>query len=184
MTLKVVQIGEPVLESVAKDVKNVQDPKIQKLIDEMLKVCIAEIDRAAGLSAPQVNEPLRISICRRLDLSEDSKEWEVMINPEVLSKSSETSTIWEGCLSIGIGDNALYGPVTRAKRIKIKYLDREGKTKEIEGVDYFSHIIQHEIDHLNGVLFIKHINNPDKNLWTSKEIDRYLDNYGDFPQIS
>jgi peptide deformylase len=183
MKLKVVQIGDPVLETVAKQVKDVKDPNIQKLIDNMLEVCNAEIERAAGLSAPQVGESLQISICRRMDKSEDSKEWEIMINPQIIAESKETSMVWEGCLSIGIGDNALYGPVIRPKRIKVKYLDREGNTKELNGEDYFSHIIQHELDHLNGVLFIKLVKNPEKNLWTSKELDQYMDKAGDFPEI-
>ncbi|KKQ35402.1 MAG: Peptide deformylase [candidate division WS6 bacterium GW2011_GWA2_37_6] len=183
MKLKVVQIGDPVLETVAKEVKDFKDPEIQKLIDNLLDTCNSEIERTAGLSAPQVGKSLRISICRRFDIDEDSKEWEVMINPEITSKSGEKSIVWEGCLSIGVGDNALYGPVARSKRIKVKYFDRDGKPKQLPALDYFSHVVQHEIDHLNGILFLKYIKNPDKNLWTSKELDKYIDRHGQFPDI-
>lgn len=181
MVLKILQIGNPILETKAKQVDDIKQAKIQKLIDDMLDTCIAKSDKAAGLSAPQVGEPLRISICRRFDLSEDSDEWEVMINPELISESSDTSVVWEGCLSIGVGAKALYGPVIRPKKVRVRYQDREGQTKELDGENYFSHVIQHEIDHLNGILFLKHIKNPDKNIWTSKELDNYIAEYNGFP---
>lgn len=182
--MKVLQIGNPILETVSKKVTQIQDKKIQNLIDGLIATCRKESDRSAGISAPQVGENLRISICRRFDKGDNVDEWEVMINPEIVAKSSEISTVWEGCLSIGVGDNALYGPVERPKRIKVKYLDREGENKEMEASDYLSHVVQHEIDHLNGILFIKHVSNPDKNLWTSIELDEYMEQNGDFPIIT
>ncbi len=184
MVLKIRQIGDPVLEEVAKPVDNIKDPKIQKLIGDMIDTCRADIDRTAGLSAPQVGKSLAISICRRFDISEETDEWEVMINPRITAKSTEKTMIWEGCLSIGVGDKALYGPVTRPKRVEVTYLDREGNEQELTAEDYFSHVIQHEVDHVNGLLFIKYVPNPDKNLWLSKELDRYIDTYGEFPPIA
>lgn len=184
MVLKIRQIGDPVLEQVAKPVEDIMDSKIQKLVDDMIETCRADIDRTAGLSAPQVGESLAISICRRFDISEDADDWEVMFNPEITAKSSEISTIWEGCLSIGTGDTALYGPVTRSKRVEVSYTDREGVRKKLKGEDYFSHVIQHEVDHTRGILFLKYVPNPDKNLWLSKDLDRYIDSYGEFPPIA
>jgi|GEM_PF-500366 len=184
MVLDVIQIGDPILEASAKRVEDLKKPEIQKLIDDMLETCIHEKERAAGLSAPQVGQSLQISICRRFDKSDDSDEWEVMINPEITSKSSETSTVWEGCLSIGANSKALYGPVARPKRVRVEFLNRVGKRKLIDAQDYFSHIVQHEVDHLNGILFIKYVPNPDKNLWTSKELDKYIEEYSEFPEIA
>ena len=150
----------------------------------MIDTCRADIDRTAGLSAPQVGESLAISICRRFDIGEDIDEWEAMINPKIVAKSNEKTVVWEGCLSIGVGDKAIYGPVTRAKKITVEYLDRKGKTRRLDAVDYFSHVIQHEVDHNSGILFLKYVPNPDQNLWLSKDLDEYLDEYGEFPIIA
>lgn len=183
MKLKIIQIGDPVLEQEAKLVNDIKDVKIQSLIDNMLDTCNVDLDKTAGLSAPQVGESLAISICRRFDISDDSTEWEVMINPKIVAKSSEKSTMWEGCLSIGVGEKTLYGPVTRAKRVTVEYYDREGEKRKLDGEDFFSHVIQHEVDHVNGILFIKYVPNPDQNLWLSKDIDSYLDKYDQFPPV-
>ncbi len=183
MKLKIIQIGDPVLEQKAKPVKDINDPALQTLIDNILDTCNFDLDKTAGLSAPQVGESLAVSVCRRFDISDDSVEWEVMINPKIIANSSEKSTMWEGCLSIGEGDKTLYGPVTRPKRVTVEYLDRAGEKKRLTGEDFFSHVIQHEVDHVNGILFIKYVQNPDQNLWLSKEIDNYLEIHDTFPPI-
>ncbi len=183
MKLKIVQIGDPVLEQKANKIKDFKDPKLQELIDNMIDTCNAELDKTAGLSAPQVGIPVAVSLCRRFDKGENSKEWEVMINPEITSKSTQLSSVWEGCLSVGKGDKTLYGPVTRSRRVRVEYFDRKGQSKSLDVVDYFSHVVQHELDHLEGILFIKHVPNPDQNLWTSKELDDYLERYSEFPPI-
>jgi len=114
MKLKIVQIGDPVLEQKANKIKDFKDPKLQELIDNMIDTCNAELDKTAGLSAPQVGIPVAVSLCRRFDKGENSKEWEVMINPEITSKSTQLSSVWEVCLRVGKGDKTLYGPVTRS----------------------------------------------------------------------
>ena len=184
MKLKIRQIGDPVLESVAKRVEDPKDKTIQQLIDSLIDTCRADIDRTAGLSAPQVGESLAISVCRRFDLGENVDNWEAMINPEIIAESSKLSTVWEGCLSIGVGDKAIYGPVKRPKHVNVRYTDREGQKKELAASEYFSHVVQHEIDHVNGILFLKYVQNPDQNLWLSKDLDKYIDEHGDFPAIA
>ncbi len=185
MKLKILQIGEPILEQRASKVKQkeIKSKKIQALIDNMLDTCRANLERTAGLSAPQVGESLAISICRRLDIDENADEWEIMINPKIIAKSEEETIMWEGCLSVGVGDRALYGPVARPAEVVVEYLDREGKKKEIEGKEVFSHVIQHELDHLEGILFLKYVPNPDENIWLSKDLDEYLAKFGEFPEI-
>lgn len=183
MKLKILQIGNPILETPTKRVEDHKSKTIQKLIDDMIDTCRADIDRTAGISAPQVGKSLALSICRRFDKGDEIDEWEVMINPEIVGESVEKTVVWEGCLSIGKGDKAIYGPVSRPKEIKVRYLDREGKNQELLAKEYFSHVVQHELDHLNGILFIKHVPNPEQNLWTSKELDKYLENHGEFPKI-
>ncbi|MBD3280453.1 peptide deformylase [Candidatus Dojkabacteria bacterium] len=184
MKLKIRQIGDPVLETVAEKVKDPTNKYVQKLIDNMIDTCRADINRTAGLSAPQVGESLAISICRRFDEGEDIDKWEVMINPEIVSESSKSTTVWEGCLSIGVGDKAIYGPVSRPKHITVGYLDRKGRKRSLDAKDYFSHVVQHEVDHVNGILFLKYVQNPDQNLWLSRDLDDYIERNEAFPPIA
>ncbi|HEC66644.1 MAG TPA: hypothetical protein ENI23_15315, partial [bacterium] len=93
----------------------------------------------------------------------------------------KTSTFWEGCLSIGVGKDSLYGPVTRSRKLEVEYLDRKGKKKKKKFTDFMSHVIQHEVDHLNGVLFLSHIKKPE-NVWKSLDLDKYLKEHKEFPK--
>jgi peptide deformylase len=173
---KIIQYGNPKLETRSVEVPDITDPKVSKLIDEMLEVLEKEKDHSAGLSAPQVGENLRIAICRRLDIEESlenknkkSAIWEVMINPVITKKSSQKSVRWEGCLSINYGD--LFGEVERAKEVEVEYTDLEGKKKKLTARDYFAHVVQHEMDHLDGILFLRYIKDPSL-LYTNEELDR------------
>ncbi len=170
--LKILQYGSPTLEKKSLKVKDVKDKKIHTLIEEMLKVLDKEKEHSAGLSAPQVGKLLRIAICRRFDLEEESNSldpiWEIMINPKILSKSREMSTKWEGCLSINYGE--LFGEVERSNEIEVEYIDLNGKKQNIKANGFLSHIIQHEVDHLDGILFLKYIPNP-LDLYTSDEVE-------------
>lgn len=170
--LKILQYGSPILEKVSLDVKDVNDKKIHTLIEEMLKVLEKEKEHSAGLSAPQVGKLLRIAICRRFDLEEDTNSlnpiWEIMINPKILRKGKEMSTKWEGCLSINHGE--LFGEVVRSNEVDVEFVDLNGKKQLIKANGFLSHIIQHEVDHLDGILFLKYISDP-TNLYTSDEVE-------------
>lgn len=180
--LKILQYGNPILETKSEEVKEWNDPKIKKLIEDMLEVLEAHGDGGAGLSAPQVGVLRRVAICRRLDLEEtrdlkikeEGKEpkfepiWEIMINPKIVSKSEKTSTFWEGCLSINEGD--LFGQVERPANVTVEFTDLEGNKKSIAAKGYFSHVVQHEIDHLNGILFLKYVDSPE-HLYTSEDLE-------------
>jgi peptide deformylase len=105
-----------------------------------------------GLAAIQVGVPLRLVV---MDLSkkEDERESRVFVNPEIVSSSEEKSIYEEGCLSIP----DIHEDVERPARVKVKYLDLDGGAHEEEAEGLFATCIQHEVDHLNGVLFIDHI---------------------------
>lgn len=178
---KIVQYGSPILEQKSEKVKNPLDPSILKLVDEMLEVLETVQDHSAGLSAPQIGEALQVAICRRVDLEEErelNKEfsnreksepiWEVMINPEIIKKSSDLSERWEGCLSVNEGD--LFAEVQRPKTITVEYTNLEGMKETLEASEYFSHVVQHELDHLNGILFLKYIKDPEE-LYTAEELE-------------
>ena len=105
-----------------------------------------------GLAAIQVGVPVRLVV---MDLSKKEGEHEprVFVNPEIASPSEEKSTYEEGCLSIP----DVHEDVERPARVKVKYLDLDGKAHEEDAEGLFATCIQHEVDHLNGVLFIDHI---------------------------
>lgn len=172
---KVVQYGNPVLESKADAVSDPKSPEIKKLVEDMFAAMKRYGDTAAGLSAPQIGISKRVTICRRLDLEERSNRdpskviWEVMVNPEYTFKSKEMSTDWEGCLSINNGN--LFGRVERHAAVEVEYYDLEGNKKTIKATGYFAHVVQHELDHLDGILFLKYIANPEE-LLTGEELSK------------
>ncbi|BCX14205.1 MAG: peptide deformylase 2 [Candidatus Dojkabacteria bacterium] len=164
---KIVQLGFPTLTQKAQEVKDVTSNKVQNLIEDLLDTAKNAGPNSAGLAANQIGELLRVTVVNRLD--RDGSDWEVLINPKIIKKSKKISTNWEGCLSIANG--GLYGLVSRPKSVVVEYLDPSGKTKKIKANDYFSHLIQHEIDHLDGILFTKYLDDP-KNLYTAEEVDK------------
>jgi peptide deformylase len=105
-----------------------------------------------GLAAIQIGEPRRI-VTMDLAKKDESREPQVFINPELISQSGDTNVHEEGCLSIP----EYYEEVARPAEVKLRYLDLDGKQHEIEADGLLATCIQHEIDHLNGVLFIDHI---------------------------
>ncbi|GKX50642.1 peptide deformylase [Budvicia aquatica] len=144
--LPVLHFPDERLRTKAKPVAEVT-PEIQRIVDDMLETMYAE--EGIGLAATQVNIHQRIIV---IDVSEERDRHYVIINPEVLEKSGETG-IEEGCLSIPESR----GFVPRAEKIKIRALDRDGKAYEIEADDLLAICIQHEMDHLEGKLFVDYL---------------------------
>ncbi|RFU68805.1 peptide deformylase [Bacillus sp. V59.32b] len=136
------------------------DKNLAKLLNNMHETML-EAD-GVGLAAPQVGLKKQIAI---VDLGEDGDLIE-MINPEILAASGE-QTDPEGCLSFP----GVYGEVTRPYKVKIRAQDRRGKTYELEAEDFLARAIQHEIDHLNGVLFTTKV----LKYYTEEEMERYGD---------
>ncbi len=111
-----------------------------------------------GLAAPQVGVNLRLAV---IDLMPDEKPSPVvLINPEIVAASDELATREEGCLSLP----NQYADVTRPARVKVRYLDPAGVKREIEGDGLLAACLQHEIDHLDGVLFVDHISTLKRNM--------------------
>ena len=137
------------LRQISKPVAKV-DSGVRKLVEEMFE---AMYDAPGiGLAAIQLGEPTRVVT---LDLSkkEDEKAPQVFVNPEITWSSETKSVHEEGCLSIP----EYYEEVERPAEIKVKYLDLEGKPQELHADGILATCLQHEIDHLNGVLFIDHL---------------------------
>ena len=142
--LKVREIGDPVLRSKAKEIDEV-NKKTNDLIDNMFETMYEE--DGVGLAAPQVGMLKRIAV---VDIREGNKV--VLINPKIIEEEGK-AIMEEGCLSIP-GET---GDVIRAEKIKVRSLDREGSQIEFEAEGFEARAIQHEIDHLNGVLFVDKI---------------------------
>lgn len=139
--LQIRKIGDPVLRIKAKKIEEVTK-KTNDLIDNMFETMYAE--DGVGLAAPQIGISKRIAV---VDVREDNKI--VLINPEIIAEEGK-AIMEEGCLSIP-GET---GDVIRSQNIKVKSLDRKGNEIEFEAEGYEARAIQHEIDHLNGILFI------------------------------
>jgi peptide deformylase len=125
-------------------------PEIKRLVEEMFEAMYAA--PGIGLAAIQVGVPKRV-VTMDLSKKEDEKAPQVFINPEITWASDEKSVYEEGCLSIP----EVHEDVERPAKVRIKYLDLEGQPHEAEAEGLFATCIQHEVDHLNGKLFIDHI---------------------------
>jgi peptide deformylase len=163
MKLKIVEIKDPVLRQKARPIKKI-DKKIKKLIEDMKETLLSQKDpEGVGLAAPQVGKSLQIFI---MHWPEEGIKTKVVVNPRIIktrneqdvkrkkvAKARQDKQLLEGCLSLP----NYYGPVKRKEEITIEYWDEEGK-KKIETFGGFSaHIVQHETDHLKGVVFVDHI---------------------------
>jgi peptide deformylase len=137
------------LRKVSEPVKKI-DADIHKLIEDMFETMYDA--PGIGLAAIQVGTPKRV-VTMDLAKKDEPQNPQVFINPEIVWSSEEKATYEEGCLSIP----EFYDDVERPAQVKVKYLDRDGKPQEVEANGLFATCLQHEIDHLNGILFIDHL---------------------------
>jgi peptide deformylase len=152
--LKVARMGHPVLRARARaiDPAGITSPRVQQLIDDMFETMHEY--QGVGLAAPQVHESVRLFVAGfapEEDEGEDRARVPMMalINPEITPLSQETVEDWEGCLSIP----DIRGRVPRARQILVRAYDRRGKRIEMKANGFTARVIQHETDHLDGVLF-------------------------------
>jgi peptide deformylase len=143
-------LPDPLLKRVSAPVEAVTD-EIRDLMDEMLETMYAA--PGIGLAAIQIGVPKRVVVMDLVKDEDKPRDPHFFVNPEILSASEETAEYEEGCLSIP----EVFENVTRPKTVRIRYLDRNGIVQERDCEGLMATCIQHEIDHLNGVLFIDHI---------------------------
>jgi peptide deformylase len=145
----IIILPDPKLRLICGRVERV-DGALKKLMDDMIETM--HDAPGVGLAAIQVAEPIRLLV---VDVArkEEPPNPQVFINPEVVWSSDERSTYEEGCLSIP----EYYAEVERPASVRARYLDREGEPREILAEGLLATVLQHEIDHLDGVLFIDHI---------------------------
>ncbi|MBE6450761.1 MAG: peptide deformylase [Alphaproteobacteria bacterium] len=167
--LKLYEYPHPILEQKAESVSKV-DAEIQKFLDDMLETMYAS--RGVGLAAPQVGVSKRIIV---IDAEQKEVDGEYkrgnpicLVNPEIVYKSEETILFCEGCLSVPKQS----ADVERHYAIKVRYLDYNSKPQEIEAEDYLAVVLQHEIDHLDGILYIDRISRLKRNMLL-KKLEKY-----------
>lgn len=144
--LNILHFPDPRLRDRALPVAEVDD-RVRQLADDMLETMYAS--NGIGLAAIQVGVRERVIV---IDLSEDRSQPRIFINPEILEGDGEAQ-VDEGCLSVP----GYFEPVTRLGRVRVRALDRDGKPFELEAEELFAICIQHEIDHLNGKLFVDYL---------------------------
>jgi peptide deformylase len=156
----IITIPDPVLRKEAAEVERVDD-ELRKLMDDMLATMYDA--PGVGLAAPQVGV-LRRVIVMDAARDEDPPDPIVMANPKILALSDEMRTHEEGCLSIP----EVTAEVERPDMARVAFLDREGKPQELELEGIWATIVQHEIDHLNGVLFIDYLSRLKRDMIVKK----------------
>ena len=145
------------------DKSELKDPLFQKLIDDMVETMHEY--HGVGLAAPQVHKGLRLFVAVLDDDPDSKSEATAIINPEIIPNGSDAREGWEGCLSIP----DIRGMVPRLTDITVLALDRDGKKIELKLKDFPARVVQHETDHLDGVLFFDRM--------TSMMSLTYLDEY-------
>jgi len=146
----------PTLKKTAKPVAAV-DNRVRRLMDDMLETMYSS--DGIGLAGPQVGALERIVVIDIQNKDEESNPL-FLANPEIVWSSSQTIVHEEGCLSVP----QQYAEVTRPEAVRVRYLDRDNKVQEMDAVDTLAVCLQHEIDHLNGVLFVDHLSSLKRNM--------------------
>ena len=166
--LKVARMGHPVLRQKARPIepKELKTVPLQKFIDDMIETM--QEYSGVGLAAPQVHESLRVFVAHLDADGRGTSEPIAIINPEIAIVGSSMIEGWEGCLSIP----DIRGRVSRAAEIRVSALNRQGKRIEINAQDFPARVIQHETDHLNGVLFFDRMRSFES-LTFMEEFSRY-----------
>ena len=152
--LKISKLGHPVLRTPAKEVplEHLADEPVQRLIEDMIET-MRDAD-GVGIAAPQVYQPLRLAVIEvhrnpRYPQAPDVR-LTVLVNPRFAYKSEETARGWEGCLSV----DGFRGQVPRHRRVIVEAFDREGQPFTIDSDNFLAVVLQHELDHLDGKVYL------------------------------
>jgi peptide deformylase len=166
MTLPIVQAGEPVLRRAARPLRpnEIRSREIRELIEQMKETMYAA--PGVGLAAPQIGQGIQLAVIE--DRAEYTRDWtpeqladrerkpvpfHVIINPEITLLGEERVEFFEGCLSL----SDLMALTPRARRVRVKCLNEKGEPQIIEAGGWYARILQHEIDHLRGAMYVDHM---------------------------
>ncbi len=166
--LTVAQLGNPILRAKAQPIQNISDPNIQQLIDSL--IATANDSHGVGIAAPQVSQSYRLFIVASHPNPRypDAPEMEPtpMINPHIIAHSENMVKGWEGCLSVP----GFRGLVPRYQTIEVEYFNREGLLKRQLLTGFIARIFQHELDHLDGLVFVDRLETT-HDLYTQAEFE-------------
>jgi len=158
MALNLRYYGDPILRRRASDV-TAFDPELRSIVEDMVETMRRE--EGVGLAAPQVGFEMRLLVALKMaDPDDEQAEPIVLVNAEVVERSLETWEYEEGCLSIP----GIRGDVTRPLRVTIRYRDLDGVLQTLDADGMFARVLQHEIDHTEGRLFIDYLSTAEKAL--------------------
>jgi peptide deformylase len=156
--LHISEIGSPILRQKSAAIANTTDPRLEELIVDL--IATADAANGVGIAAPQVASSLRLFIVASRPSPRyphaPTMEPTAMINPEIVDRSGELVAGWEGCLSVP----GTRGLVLRDRAIEVKYFTKHGELVHQELTDFVARIFQHELDHLDGILFPDRVPNP------------------------
>lgn len=159
--LTTTRFGNPILRKSAQRLthEDILSETTQDLIVNM-RYTLVEKKYGVGIAAPQVGKSIALSVIG-IKPTPNRPELEpfntVLINPEIIETFGEPVDAWEGCVSCGTEDDILFGRLPRFEKIRVQWLDEQAKSRE-EVIDGFvAQVVQHEVDHLNGVLFVDHV---------------------------
>lgn len=161
-TLSITQFGNPILRKTAKKLSKseILSEETQNLINQMRHTLVSK-KLGIGLAAPQVGKNISLAVVSIRPTAHRPKVKEVdlvIINPKLIETYGEKKSLWEGCISAGSNGTAdLFAKVPRYSKVKIQYTDENGVKKEKLASGLMAQVLQHEIDHLNGVLFVDNV---------------------------
>ncbi len=141
--MEIKKYPDPILRKKAKEIKEIT-PEIEQLAQDMTETMLKSKPEGVGLAAPQVG------VLKKMFAAQTDQGPRVFVNPEIVKKSKETEIIEEGCLSLP----GIWLKIKRSKWLEVRYLDKEGKIAKIKAEGLLARVLQHEIDHLNGILII------------------------------
>ena len=175
-TKPVITTPDPRLRQKSTKVNNIDD-EAKQIISEMIQSCIDwenehEFELSAAMAAPQLGYNRRIIVVREDMSNKDNANFIALINPEVIKTEGKTLYDYEGCLSVP----TIYGKVPRPAKARIKAVLEDGTEVRLKAQDFLARTLLHEIDHLNGILFIDHIKGQ-------KDAFYRLDNKGDLVPV-
>ena len=171
----IIVIPDPVLRETSAPVERVDD-QVRAFADDMLETMYEA--PGIGLAAIQVGEPIRMLVA---DVSREDEDRapHVLINPEIVARSDEANVYEEGCLSIP----DYYADVERPASVTVSYIDRDGEQRTLEADGLLATCLQHEIDHLDGILFVDHISKLKRDM-VFKKFRKLARQRGDNPVIA
>jgi peptide deformylase len=155
-SLPILLVPDPILKAKSRPVGPQDNATVRALLPRLFATMY--LAPGIGLAAPQIGQGLRVAV---VDIQpNDVRHPIALINPEIIARSPELATREEGCLSLP----GQFADVTRPARVKVRYLDATGARREIEAAGLLSACLQHEIDHLDGVLFVDHLSALKRNM--------------------